>query len=619
MIIKPKISDLSEKGSISEKLVQMKTGNILEATVLKVMAQNRAELMVMGQKLLVDSDAALQKGQKLLLKVAKNSSKQTILKLMGDINSDKILKNGSKKDAGKIISRGRENQQIISTYSRELKQEANFDRSTNLLKVRPEDNIKSQDLKNETRISFGKYADKNSPKNEIRLELKDLNKILKGNDIKEGTVLKAEVAKVKESGGKYTLKINEKLTEATITNLKQDLKGNQPEIRNGDHLKLIVNSSDKENTFVTIKNSSNISKVLISSADIIPEDKLPFQIKNGDVLKGKVLNVYSPRVANIEIKGKEIQVRMNVPLKEGENILLRATKKGMNESFRIIKNETGNPLNIREGLLRALGKSGPFENLTEILKFSESDIKDKDLNPEIISRLKSIIKEISLKSGITDIDLLKTLVRKSGMSWENKLSNLLYNPKGMAEKPAAFVENDLKALTMDFLAKFGDDSEQGIRVRSFVETLEQFQLLNSQTSEESGKYIMPIPIFGNEMFKFGQLLIDLNSKDGKNKGGKEKVLRVSFMLEMSNLGDLRADFSMLKKGITGAFGVETEEARRFIKNRIPQLERNLNKHEFQVHKIDCFVIDEEELKNRSLTDDILTRDLGEDEILNIVV
>ncbi|MCP4163325.1 MAG: flagellar hook-length control protein FliK [Deltaproteobacteria bacterium] len=615
MIIKPKISDLSEKGSILEKLVQMKTGDTLEATVLKVMAQNRAELMVMGQKMLVDSDAALQKGQKLLLKVAKNSSKQTILKLMGDINSDKILKNGSKKDAGKIIPRGRENQQNISTYSRDLKNEGYFDKSANLLKARPEDNIKTQDLKNETRIPIGKYSDDSSLKNEVRLELKDLNKILKGNNIKEGTVLKAEVAEIKESG-KYILKINEKFTEATITNLKGS---NQPEIKNGDHLRLIVNSSDKENTFVTIKNPSNISKVLISSADIIPEDKLPFQIKNGDVLKGKVLNVYSPRVANIEIKGKEIQVRMNVPLEEGENILLRATKKGMNESFRIIKNETGNPLNIREGLLRALGKSGPFENLTEILKFSESDIKDKDLNPEIISRFKSIIKEISLKSGITDIDLLKTLVRKSGLSWENKLSNLLYNPKGMSEKPAAYVENDLKALTMDFLAKFGDDSEQGIRVRSFVETLEQFQLLNSQTSEESGKYIMPIPIFGNEMFKFGQLLIDLNSKDGKNKGGKEKVLRVSFMLEMSNLGDLRADFSMLKKGITGAFGVETEEARRFIKNRIPELERNLNKHEFQVHKIDCFVIDEEELKNRSLTDDILTRDLGEDEILNIVV
>ncbi|MCP3921812.1 MAG: flagellar hook-length control protein FliK [Desulfobacterales bacterium] len=615
MIIKPKISDLSEKGSILEKLVQMKTGDTLEATVLKVMAQNRAELMVMGQKMLVDSDAALQKGQKLLLKVAKNSSKQTILKLMGDINSDKILKNGSKKDAGKIIPRGRENQQNISTYSRDLKNEGYFDKSANLLKARPEDNIKTSDLKNETRIPIGKYSDDSSLKNEVRLELKDLNKILKANNIKEGTVLKAEVAEIKESG-KYILKINEKFTEATITNLKGS---NQPEIKNGDHLRLIVNSSDKENTFVTIKNPSNISKVLISSADIIPEDKLPFQIKNGDVLKGKVLNVYSPRVANIEIKGKEIQVRMNVPLEEGENILLRATKKGMNESFRIIKNETGNPLNIREGLLRALGKSGPFENLTEILKFSESDIKDKDLNPEIISRFKSIIKEISLKSGITDIDLLKTLVRKSGLSWENKLSNLLYNPKGMSEKPAAYVENDLKALTMDFLAKFGDDSEQGIRVRSFVETLEQFQLLNSQTSEESGKYIMPIPIFGNEMFKFGQLLIDLNSKDGKNKGGKEKVLRVSFMLEMSNLGDLRADFSMLKKGITGAFGVETEEARRFIKNRIPELERNLNKHEFQVHKIDCFVIDEEELKNRSLTDDILTRDLGEDEILNIVV
>jgi hypothetical protein len=610
MIIKPELNseNINDKGDLAEKLASIKSGKVLEAIVLKVMAQNRAELRVLGQKMLVESETALEKGQKLLLKVAKNSSNKIILKLMNDIFHS-TPKNRTKGQSSRS-SLGKFNTSYNKIFQKDTP-EIPFQKEI--------PNKAEKHLPNKTgiRSSIDQYIRGNLPKKEVDFTIQTKSIMVADKTI-EGSVVKAVVEEIK-SNGKYILSIKGKKTEASLTrsdpNVKEDIK---IPFKKGDLLDLIVKKSGEDQTILTLKPSKNISKILISSGDIFPEEKLPFEVKKGDVFKAKVTEVPTPRHAKIEIKGEEILVRVNTPLKKGETLILRADKNGNNESFRIVTQDSRPPLEIREALLKSLGKAGPFESLTELLKLSESDIKKEDLNPETFSRIKKLVKEISLKSGTTDTAILRTLFKKSGLSWENKLSDFFASQKNIPNK-TAFIENDLKALTMDFLAKFGDDSEPGIKIKSFVETMEQLQLLNSHSSEESGKYIMPIPIFGSDMFRFGQLLIDLNSKSKKDGSSKDKVLRVSFMLEMSNLGDLRADFSMLKKGITGAFGVESEEARRFIKNRLPELERNLNKHEFQVHKIDCFVIDENELKNRSLTDEILDDSIADDEILNIVV
>lgn len=601
MIIKPQLNseNLSKKGDIAEKLARIKTGKIIEATVLKVMAQNRAELRVLGQKMLVDSETSLEKGQKLLLKVAKNSSNKIILKLLNGLfdSNDKNAAPQNKRPSGQLLE---------NLYNKVLKKETPV--------LQPQKNIPA---KAGILSSITQYSRGSLPRKEINLTI-DSRSFAGSRKAVEGSVVKAVVNDIK-SDGKIVLTIDGKKTEASLARSNPQIKGdNEIPLKKGNNIDLIVTKKDENQTILTLKPSKGISKILISSGDIIPEEKLPFEVKKGDIFKANVTETPTPKHAKIEINGEEILVRVNTPLKKGESLLLRADKSGSNETFRIVTQDSSPPLEIREALLKSLGKAGPFENLENLLKLSESKSDKENIDPEIFTRIKKLVKEISLKSGTTDTDILRTLFRKSGLSWENKLSNLLMNQKTLTNKPV-LLENDLKGLTLDFLAKFGDDSEPGMKIRGFVETMEQLQLLNSHASEESGKYIMPIPVFGSEMFRFGQLLIDLNSKSGKDGDNKDRVLRVSFMLEMSNLGDLRADFSMLKKGITGAFGVENEEARRFIKNRIPELERNLNKHDFQVHKIDCFVIDENRLKNGSLTDEVIDDSTDGDEILNIVV
>ena len=47
--------------------------------------------------------------------------------------------------------------------------------------------------------------------------------------------------------------------------------------------------------------------------------------------------------------------------------------------------------------------------------------------------------------------------------------------------------------------------------KGFLQTLEKVQLLNSHLSD-SGKYLVPLPIFSGGQFSFGQLYFDMGGK-----------------------------------------------------------------------------------------------------------
>ncbi len=63
------------------------------------------------------------------------------------------------------------------------------------------------------------------------------------------------------------------------------------------------------------------------------------------------------------------------------------------------------------------------------------------------------------------------------------------------------------------------------------------------------------------------------------------MVTVSFLLSLSRLGQLRADFSVLKKGISGAFGVANEENRALVSSRLPELKQRLQAHGFTIYDI----------------------------------
>jgi hypothetical protein len=116
--------------------------------------------------------------------------------------------------------------------------------------------------------------------------------------------------------------------------------------------------------------------------------------------------------------------------------------------------------------------------------------------------------------------------------------------------------------------------------------------------------------------KFGQLLLDLGRKKA-GSGRENQVVTVSFLLSLSRFGELRADFSVLKKGIKGAFGVANEESRELIVSYLPELRQRLSGHGFAVYDISCQILPPERLSDMSLVDQAVAPPV--DGLLNLVV
>jgi len=213
---------------------------------------------------------------------------------------------------------------------------------------------------------------------------------------------------------------------------------------------------------------------------------------------------------------------------------------------------------------------------------------------------------------------LNRLIETSGLKWEHKLAAFFSNNTTLSpEKIQELLNHDMKALSMKAASQVPADQQATLQsMRSFSEGIENLQLLNQHLFEESGRFLLHLPILFDGTLNFGQLLIDLNqSQDSKNQD--DRPLRISFLLEMTSLGEFLADFSILKNQIIGSFGVANQEIQAFIKENLPGLESKLSAHGFDVTPISCKVLSPETLAGTSLIEKALS-DSGQG-VLNIVI
>lgn len=264
--------------------------------------------------------------------------------------------------------------------------------------------------------------------------------------------------------------------------------------------------------------------------------------------------------------------------------------------------------------------------------------------------IKNLLMSFALKSGKIDVDFLPRLLQKSGILMESKLADMLKSPSSASTEiysnpasdspkasasspltsspappaPSSFIQEDLKGAVLNFIANSGFEASESLSLndihsfKEFVQNLENVQLLNSHLSE-SGKYIIPFPLFSGDQFSFGQLLIDLGQKDKDDENGSSKensLLKVSLFLDMTNLGPVRADFSVLKNNITGGFQVSDQETADFFNSMLSELKERLQTHQFNVHKIECRVVEPEKLAEKSIINELLK---SEDHGLSLMI
>ena len=358
-------------------------------------------------------------------------------------------------------------------------------------------------------------------------------------------------------------------------------------------------------------NTVGCSAASSSKISLQPDDNTAFLLKlsENEIVKGKVLRSFSFKSVLLLIKGKRIMAKTHIPLREGSVISLKVEEVHPNPILKLIgtinkNNEAVNTSIILTGLKKNLWKT-IIENIDNY-KLPDND---KKMFKELVD---DISKKLYLKANP---NLLRELLDKSGIGWEAKLKKIItsktyYNKTNINE----LITGDLKGFGSKILSLMEGRDDL---FEKFISTIKNVQLLNQLGLEQERKIFIPLPLqFPDNVFSMGQLLIHLNEnkKDNDGKENNNDLFRISFLLEMSNLGPLRADLVVRQKQINGRFLIVEEKAKIIIEKQLPYLIKTLENKGFGIPNFECHMKKPFEIKD-SLIKEIIHK---ENNTINLV-
>jgi hypothetical protein len=293
------------------------------------------------------------------------------------------------------------------------------------------------------------------------------------------------------------------------------------------------------------------------------------------------------------IKGQRVMAKTHMPLREGSVISLKVEEVHPSPVLKLLGTINENIDTINTSMILTGLKKNLWKAIIENINHSLLPNNDKKLFKELMD---DISKKIFLKPNP---DLLRELVDKSGIGWEAKLREIITSKTNYSKTNInELISGDLKGLGSKIISLMEGQNDL---FNKFVSTIKNLQLLNHLGLEQERKIFIPIPFqFPDGLFTTGQLLIHLNENNKNDNDGKEKdkdVFRISFLLEMSNLGPLRADLVVRQKQINGRFLIVEEKTKNIIEKQLPSLIKTLEKKGFAIPHFECHVKEPAEVKD----------------------
>ncbi len=322
-------------------------------------------------------------------------------------------------------------------------------------------------------------------------------------------------------------------------------------------------------------------------------------LSKNEVVEGMVLKSFSLSKALLFIKGRRVMARTAVPLAEGRVLSLKVQKTVPVLAFKLLGTKPADLDIAGIALILSAVKENLWKSISE-------NIDHYGLSREALSRFKELMDDLSLglfsKPGP---DLLRLLIDKSGVNWEAKLREALHNKTIGRDNLAKLVDGDLKGLASKFLGLKG---ERAVLLKRLVLTLTHIQILNYLGLKQEGKIFLPVPIqLPDGLFTVGQLLIQFPQKERnehRKKRARKDLSRITFLLDLSVLGPLRADLTIQGQAIEGRFLLTKKEAKARIEKGIPLLVSRLEERGFSVLSMECHLKDPV-IVNQSLIQEII--------------
>lgn len=298
-------------------------------------------------------------------------------------------------------------------------------------------------------------------------------------------------------------------------------------------------------------------------------------VKTGELIRARVLELLPLGKVRIMVAGQKLIAKTDLPLTPGTDLFMEVTREKETISFKPVSSTSSLSSSLRP--VRGESLAGLLSRINEYLP---------NLGKSRVPEIREILNSLALKSGSRDDQFIPRLLENLGLTLEKKISaRVLDSPKGAARSMMdQIIKQDLKAAVLHLLATEKGDSDSR-PLKGISATLENLQHLNTQTGE-SNRFLLPFPVFSGDTFDFGQLFVN-TGEQGKDK--ENRVIKIAFLMHMTELGGVRADFSIYKKEITGRFMLEDQSICEYIRSLIPQLNERLLSIGYKAGKIDCKV------------------------------
>jgi hypothetical protein len=323
--------------------------------------------------------------------------------------------------------------------------------------------------------------------------------------------------------------------------------------------------------------------------------------KPGRILKLKILELRGDR-ALIDFGNFRTTADIKIPVTLGEELRVRVLESGRQLKMSLISPEPKNPLATEVLPPCYEDPTGPGlkkiqNDLKQILSQAMESQTGKSMPQpilNILSGLNSHFESIDLKEIITKLmPKLKSYLENSGFLFEKSLENSILKSPGSSESlsPKQWVDlpevkyilsRDLKANLMalnllmedkEALQKFFDPRAPTALNNSINSLLsdithQQGRAVGQQDSAEPFQvftYVLPL----KEGDQTARLKVYYPKK---RNAGPNKGFRISLLLSLDRLGDLRTDFFLLDRDLSITFFVKDNLSKVNIQENLPELQ-----------------------------------------------
>ena len=373
---------------------------------------------------------------------------------------------------------------------------------------------------------------------------------------------------------------------------------------------------------------------------------LESSIKPGQTVGAKVLDVTSQNRVQLIVGGQKLTVSTQLPLVRGVDIPMKVLR----SQDGIVLKPVPAPVSTDPAGPGINSTRGPVVNTGRLMSSASAALPDsnplpgpeKSFQPSAFQSfplakifqglsalshtrepvLNDILMGLSLKSDIRDDQFLPKILENMGLSFEKKLATGLADvsdKKTVAHVIKQLVDQDLKAASLSLSTTENNPGKVSV-LKHIADALDNLAQLNvksgdSGQNQDGARFLLPFPVWREDGFDFGQFMVDMGKAGTANT--EKKMLSISFLLNMTALGPLRADFSLLDKTISGRFLLENQATCDYLTPKISDLRQRLSGIGYQAGSIDCQVARPEQIAPASL---MLSMKASDDiQGLNIVV